>query len=173
MRRESTTGFADGRFDERPHAQDGVADEGFVETIGWRSTRLRTNKNNIVIVPNQKLSQAILTNFHLPIASVTMTVAVTVAADSDADAVEKCFTDEIGRAVIEIADTGPGISPAIWQHGQSGSTIASRADKDVEAQALAGHEVRKRLLARLRRERIALAVREKVFLLPEKNPPPG
>ena len=41
--------------------------------------------------------------------------------------------------------------------------------KDVEAQALAGHEVRKRLLARLRRERIALAVKEKVFLLPEKN----
>ena len=45
--------------------------------------------------------------------------------------------------------------------------------KDVEAQRLAGHEVRKRLLARLRRERIALAVKEKVFLLPEKNPPPG
>ena len=45
--------------------------------------------------------------------------------------------------------------------------------KDVEAQKLAGHEVRKRLLARLRRERIALAVKEKVFLLPEKNPPPA
>ena len=41
----------------------------------------------------------------------------------------------------------------------------------MEAQALAGHEVRKRLLARLRRERIALAAKEKVFLLPEKNQP--
>ena len=30
----------------------------------------------------------------------------------------------------------------------------------------AGHEVRKRLLARLHRERIALAAKEKVFLLP-------
>ena len=36
--------------------------------------------------------------------------------------------------------------------------------KDVEAQGLAGHEIRKRLLARLRREKIALAVRERVFL---------
>ena len=50
-------------------------EEGFVETIGWRSSRLRTTKNNIVIVPNQKLSQAILTNFHLPVSNVTMTVA--------------------------------------------------------------------------------------------------
>jgi hypothetical protein len=41
----------------------------------------------------------------------------------------------------------------------------------VEAQKIAGHEVRKRLLARLRREKIALAVKERVFLLPEKNQP--
>src|SRR5262245_29051732 len=52
--------------------------EGFVETIGWRSSRLRTGANNIVIVPNVKLSQAVLTNFHLPVSNVTMTVALTV-----------------------------------------------------------------------------------------------
>src|SRR5436189_26412 len=28
-------------------------EEGFVQAIGWRSSRLRTTKNNIVIVPNQ------------------------------------------------------------------------------------------------------------------------
>ena len=45
---------------------DAQGEEGYVESIGWRSSRLRTLKNNTVIVPNQKLSQAILTNFHLP-----------------------------------------------------------------------------------------------------------
>ena len=63
--------------------------EGFVEAIGWRSSRLRTSSNNIVVVPNVKLSTAILTNFHLPVANVTMTVAVTVPHSADADAVEK------------------------------------------------------------------------------------
>ncbi len=29
-------------------------EEGYVEAIGWRSSRLRTQKNNTVIVPNQK-----------------------------------------------------------------------------------------------------------------------
>jgi len=141
-------------------------EEGFVETIGWRSSRLRTTRNNIVVVPNQKLSQAILTNFHLPVASVTMTVSLTVEANADPAAVEKAFADELGRAVIEVEEIGDA-KPVVrlsdvtdvgqvWQ-----CTVDAR---DVEAQGLAGHEIRKRLLARLRRENIALAAREKVFL---------
>jgi small-conductance mechanosensitive channel len=150
-------------------------EEGFVETIGWRSSRLRTTKNNIVIVPNQKLSQAILTNFHLPVSNVTMTVAVTVAVDSDAEAVDKLFNDELGRAAAELAELR-GAKPVvrlvdITDAGQVWHCILDV--KDVETQRLAGHEVRKRLLARLRRERVALAVKEKVFLLPEKNASPG
>ena len=150
-------------------------EEGFVETIGWRSSRLRTTKNNIVIVPNQKLSQAILTNFHLPVSNVTMTIAMTVASDADAEAVEKHFADEIGRAVVELEELREG-KPIVrladvTDAGQIWHCLLDV--KDVEAQGPVGHEVRKRLLARLRRERIALAVKEKVFLLPEKNPPPA
>ncbi len=147
--------------------------EGFVETIGWRSSRLRTTANNIVVVPNQKLSQAILTNFHLPIASVTMTVTLAVAADVDADAVDKALNEELARAVAEIADLRDGKpSVRLIDISLAGQVWNCTFDvKDVEAQALAGHEVRKRLLARLRREGIALAVKERVFLLPEKNQP--
>jgi small-conductance mechanosensitive channel len=145
--------------------------EGYVETIGWRSSRLRTSANNTVVVPNQKLSQAILTNFHLPVTNVTMTVALTLAADSDPEAVEKHFTDELARAVDEIGEVR-GSKPIVrladvTDVGQVWHCIL--VAKDVDAQAPAGHEVRKRLLARLQREKIALAVREKVFLQPEKN----
>lgn len=148
-------------------------EEGFVETIGWRSSRLRTTKNSIVIVPNQKLSQSILTNFHLPIANVTMVVALTVAADADADAVDKHFSDELARAVAEIAELREA-KPVVrlTDVTEAGQVWHCQVDvKDVEAQGLAGHQLRKRLLARLRREKIALAVREKVFLLPENNQP--
>ena len=37
-------------------------EEGFVVQQGWRSTRIRTLPNNIVIVPNAKLASAIVTN---------------------------------------------------------------------------------------------------------------
>jgi small-conductance mechanosensitive channel len=147
--------------------------EGFVETIGWRSSRLRTTANNTVVVPNQKLSQAILTNFHLPIANVTMTITLTVAADADADAVEKALSEELARAAAEIADLRDGtptvrlvdisVAGQVWNCGID--------VKDVEAQGLAGHQVRKRLVARLRQEGIALAMKERVFLLPEKDQP--
>ncbi|MBI3031540.1 MAG: mechanosensitive ion channel [Candidatus Rokubacteria bacterium] len=40
--------------------------EGFVEDIGWRSTRVRVLPNNLVIVPNAKLAQSTITNYHLP-----------------------------------------------------------------------------------------------------------
>ena len=147
--------------------------EGFVETIGWRSSRLRTTNNNIVIVPNQKLSQAILTNYHLPVSNVAMTVVMIVAAESDADAVEKAFTEELVRAVADLEELQGGKPTVrlsdVTDAGQVWHCVVEV--RDVEAQKIAGHEVRKRLLARLRREKIALAVKEKVFLLPEKNQP--
>src|SRR3989344_8604172 len=36
---------------------------GHVEDISWRSTRLRTGSNNIVIIPNAKLADSIITNY--------------------------------------------------------------------------------------------------------------
>jgi small-conductance mechanosensitive channel len=102
-----------------------------------------------------------------------MTVAMTLAADSDPEAVEKCFTDEMTRAVAEVEEVRGG-KPVVrladvTDVGQVWHCIV--VAKDVDAQAPAGHEVRKRLLERLRREKIALAVRERVFLQPEKTMP--
>ena len=34
--------------------------------IGWRSTSVRALANNLIIVPNCKLAQAIVTNYYLP-----------------------------------------------------------------------------------------------------------
>lgn len=36
--------------------------EGVVEDIGWRSTRIRSETQDLIIVPNAKLAQSILTN---------------------------------------------------------------------------------------------------------------
>jgi small-conductance mechanosensitive channel len=36
--------------------------EGTVEDIGWRSTRIRQSNDDLIIVPNAKLAQSILTN---------------------------------------------------------------------------------------------------------------
>jgi small-conductance mechanosensitive channel len=139
---------------------DAQGEEGYVESIGWRSSRLRTLKNNTVIVPNQKLSQAILTNFHLPAAPVGMAINLVVAPAAEPTAVEACLNDELARAATELPSLLSGKPVArlidVTDAGQVWSSGVQVAD--VEAQGPAGHEVRKRLLARLRREGIALGV---------------
>jgi len=39
-------------------------EEGYVTDIGWRSTTIRALSNNLIVVPNNKLSQAIVTNYY-------------------------------------------------------------------------------------------------------------
>ena len=149
--------------------------EGYIDAIGWRSSRLRTSNNNIVVVPNVKLSTAILTNFHLPVANVTMTVAVTLPYSADPDVVEKAFADELDRAVTQVAELRGG-KPAVRlaELTDAGQVWRCTVDAtDVDAQALAGHEIRRRLLARLKREGITLAARERVVVMPQQNPGPG
>jgi small-conductance mechanosensitive channel len=139
---------------------DAIGEEGYVESIGWRSSRLRTLKNNTVIVPNQKLSQAILTNFHLPAAPVGAAINVVVAAGAEPAAVEASLNDELARAAAELPDLLGGKPVArlvdLTDAGQVWSCGVEVAN--VEAQGPAGHEVRKRVLSRLRRDGIALGV---------------
>ena len=134
---------------------------GYVEAIGWRSSRLRTLANNVVIVPNRTLSQAIITNYHLPAAPVSMTVAIIVAGESDSDAVERTFADELARVVGEVPElrtAKPVVRLAdVTDVGQVWHLIVEVPD--VESQKAIGHIVRLRALARLRREHIALAAR--------------
>ena len=40
--------------------------EGYVEDITWRTTRVKMLPNNMVVIPNNKLAQSIVTNYYLP-----------------------------------------------------------------------------------------------------------
>ena len=79
------------------------SEEGYVESIGWRSSRLRTQTNNVVIVPNKIMSQAVLTNYHMPTAPILYTVSIPVDGAADVETVERAFKEEIARAVTEVA----------------------------------------------------------------------
>ena len=63
--------------------------EGYVVDFSWRSTRLRMLANNLVIVPNAKLAQAIVVNHHLPSQDLAVLVDVGVDYASDLRQVER------------------------------------------------------------------------------------
>ena len=55
-----------------------TGEEGYVTDIGWRSTTVRALANNLIIVPNSKLAQAIVTNYYLPEKRLGVNFQVTV-----------------------------------------------------------------------------------------------
>ena len=69
---------------------------GYVVEVGWRSTRIRTWGNNLVVVPNARFAETIITNYQQPAPAVNVYVTCGVSYDSDLDHVE-----EICREVMD------------------------------------------------------------------------
>ncbi|MBI3033607.1 mechanosensitive ion channel family protein [Candidatus Woesearchaeota archaeon] len=79
--------------------------EGFVEEIGWRSTKIRLGTDSIVMIPNAKLAQNILTNYQLPTTENSFTIDCGVAYNSDLEKVEKA-TIRVARQVLKGTEGG-------------------------------------------------------------------
>lgn len=73
---------------------------GYVVDVGWRSTRIRTWKNNLVVVPNAKFAETIITNYARPAPAVNVWLNCGVSYDSDLYQVEK-VCHEVMKEVLE------------------------------------------------------------------------
>src|SRR5262245_22523026 len=58
-------------------------EEGIVEKVGWRSTRLRMPQNTMVIIPNSKLATSTILNFHMPDTEMIVQVPLLIAYGTD------------------------------------------------------------------------------------------
>ncbi len=133
--------------------------EGVVTEIGWRSARLSTPAQNVVIIPNAKLMGSIITNYSLPSSEMMMTLDLSVHYASDLDRVEK-IVHEVAEQVIKKSPAAVGsFKPAVWFHtfGDSGIyfTIVLKI-KDFTSQAPIKHELVKALHARFAEEGIQI-----------------
>jgi len=97
--------------------------EGTIEDITWAQTTIRQQPNNVVIVPNAKLSTAITTNFNLPDIEQSVSVTLRVSYASDLELVER-VTLEVAREVLRGAEGGvAGFEPAVRFHTFGESSI--------------------------------------------------
>lgn len=132
-------------------------EEGYVTDINWRTTQIRMLPNNVVLVPNAKLTQAIITNYYLPDKEMAVLINVGVHYDSDLKKVEKA-TCEVAREVMkEVAGGVPEFDPFIRYNTfgdfSIGFTVIMRAKEFVD-QYLIKHEFVKRLHERYAKEGI-------------------
>ncbi|HEV8586477.1 MAG TPA: mechanosensitive ion channel family protein [Methylomirabilota bacterium] len=134
--------------------------EGYVVDVGWRSTRIRMLQNNVVVVPNKRVAESIITNYDLGEKRMALPIRVRVGYEADADRVERVLEDEAARAVGQVAgllaDPAPSarLIPGFGDYALE-FTLACHVATFVD-QFLVQHELRKRLLKRLRAEGITM-----------------
>lgn len=134
-------------------------EEGYVVDINWRTTKIKMLPNNVVLVPNEKLTKAIITNYYLPDKELAVLVNLGVHYDSDLSKVEK-VTCEVAREVMnEVAGGVPHFEPFIRYHTfgdfSINFTLILRAKEFVD-QYLIKHEFIKRLHERYAKEGIVI-----------------
>jgi small-conductance mechanosensitive channel len=133
-------------------------EEGYITDINWRCTTMLTRFNNLVVIPNNKLGQAIYTNYFLPDGRMVASILCGVAGTADIDHVDKVLLEEATAAAAEVesilSDPPPLVrfNPGPWS-GALIFQVAFSVGKFGDL-PLARSEVRKRIYRRLRREGI-------------------
>lgn len=131
--------------------------EGYIIDISWRNTTIREIPDNLVLIPNSKLSSSIFTNYHLPAKEITFTFKMGVGYDSDLEHVEK-VTVEVAKEVMQIfcTYTSQGYPFILYENFNDFSidfTVYMRVNEFMD-QRSARHEFIKKLHCRYRDEKI-------------------
>ncbi len=135
-------------------------DEGYVVDINWRATTIRPFQNTIVIVPNSKLSQAIVTNYSLPEPWIQVAIPINVGYDTDVEHLERVLVEEGKKAIKEIPGMLTDFEPVVRFMPGFGDfslnfVFVFRVKEFVD-QYYVQHQLRKRILKRFREEGIEI-----------------
>ncbi len=148
-------------------------EEGYVTDIGWRSTTIKTLSNNLIIIPNSRLAQAIVTNYNLPEKRISFSIPVSVGFDCDPDRIENILSEEARKGAAEIKGLLAEPAPVVRLIPGFGSssldfTLTCQVS-DFEEQYFVQHELRKRILKRFRRESIEIPVPSRTVFVREER----
>jgi len=139
-----------------------TGEEGYIADISWRSTTMRALSSNLIIVPNAKLAQAIVTNYFLPERRMSLGIPVTVSYRSDPEQVERVLLDVVRAAIAEVpgllaqpapsVQLIPGFGDGALKFTLNCSVTEFVAQYDVQ------HQLRKRILKRFHEEQIEIGL---------------
>ena len=150
---------------------------GYVLDVSWRSTRIRTWRNNLVVVPNSRFAETIITNYAEPHVAVNIYLICGVSYDSDLYQVEEASRD----VMDDLLDANPDAvkeygawfgfdafgdsNVDFWLFIQARNRIASFSLQS---------DLMKRLHARFNEEGIVINYPVRTLQFPEGwGPPPG
>ncbi|WP_353683754.1 mechanosensitive ion channel family protein [Thermodesulfovibrio sp. 3907-1M] len=143
--------------------------EGYVEDISWRTTRIRMLPNNMIVIPNSKLAQSIVINYFLPEKRMSLLIPVSVSYSSDPEKVEKILIEEAKKASEEIEGLLSEPEPFVrfipgFGESSLDFTLVCQIREFVDQYKIQ-HELRKRIFKRFQEEGIEIPFPQRVVWL--------
>ena len=165
---------AEGHISEGDFVEIDADRAGFVESVGWRSTVLRSRFNNMIVVPNSLITESIVTNYTTPTPAVTGMVTCGVSYDSDLREVERICLKVADEVLEESEDAIKDFEPRVRFFEFADSNINFRIifqGVDRVATFAMQHEIIMRLHARFKEEGIEInyPVRKLTTALPDDD----
>ena len=149
-------------------------EEGYVLDIKWRNTTIQGLFNDHeIVVPNSKLADAIVTNYHLPRRVLWLRCEVGVGYESDLEKVEAVSLEVAHDVIRQFSGNVRGLEPALRFHTFGDSSVDFTIRIPVEEfsrQFRVRHEYVKHLHARYRDEGINIPFPIRTLQLQEKLP---
>ena len=149
--------ISSGNFNRGNFVKLATGEDGFIEDITWRSTTIKAATDHIIIIPNSKLADMIVTNYDLPQSQTSFVVEVGVAYNSDLNYVEKITKEVIKETLQEVEGGVKDFEPAIGFSAFGESSIKMKTVLRVNQfsdQFAVRSEFIKKLLVRYNREGI-------------------
>jgi len=139
--------------------------EGIIKDITWRNTLVETMQGNIIVVPNAKFSQSIITNMYLPEKKILFRVEGSVSYNSNLEKVEKILV-QIGKKILAEKEGGiKDFEPAVRFYAFGESSINFRltlACESYEYQFALTHETIKCIHKTFQQEGIEIPFPQRV-----------
>jgi len=134
--------------------------KGYVESIGWRSCKLKTLQGNLIIIPNSKLAESTMTNMFYPDKKISIPIECGVAYDSDLEKVETICT-EVAKSIQEnvegaVNDFEPLVRYKEFGDSNINFSIILKAEEPVK-KFIVRHEFIKALHKRFKQEGIEIS----------------
>lgn len=97
--------------------------EGFVERVGWRTTRIRALAGNLIVIPNSKVAQSVVTDFTMPEPTLSVVMTFHLPFDVDPNRAMAILVEEAKEAAKAtpglLEDPAPfaNATPGIGEYG--------------------------------------------------------
>src|SRR3989338_21671 len=151
----------------------GSGEEGHIADIGWRTTRLVSLQNNTILIPNNKLSQSIITNFNMPEKNMAVSIPIGVGYNSDPEKVEKILTEETVKGAKDIqgllTEPKPNVKFIPGFGDSSLNFTLTFQVAEYKDQHPVQHELRKRIFKRFKEEGIEIPFPTRTIYLKDER----